>query len=535
MPHPPIDPKSVAGKTPEVERHVQLLVIGAGPAGIATAAEAAERGLEVLLVDENPVDGALIGMDVPLHFGGRATAAVNTPGRLLETFLEAQPELVELFDKGVEVLLQTTVWGLFANAPGVQWMPGPVAGLADTDRSWLVGFDRVVVAAGRRDLGMSFPGWDLPGVMGVTAAHRLIAGYDAFAGRRLLILGTGAEALDLALTALGRGLEVAGLVEVADEPVGPAALVEAVKAHGVPVLTGHVIKAASGNVEGVTTATVVKVDSGLSPVPGTERDIACDTIALGIGTVPNIELLAALDAKLVHDLDRGGHVPVTEADGRTALPFAYAVGDCAGIHAAKSVDPAMARQEGRVAAIAAAASLDKAAEADVAAARAGLAQPVKGGGDHRMTWLKALLNTGGLDVMVCQCEEVSRGELLDVSPPRYLERVSNKMATRSLTTLLEDGPVNQDQVKRLTRAGMGLCQGRRCREQVAMLLALSSRVDVGQVPLASYRPPVRPLPLKVLWPQDEAAVVRQEWDSWFGIESQWVPWWDIPTGETKQG
>ncbi|HEY9344625.1 MAG TPA: FAD-dependent oxidoreductase, partial [Inquilinus sp.] len=272
-----------------------------------------------------------------------------------------------------------------------------------------------------------------------------------------------------------------------------------------------------------------------SPVPGTERDTACDTVALGIGTVPNIELLAALDAKLVHDPDRGGHVPVTEADGRTALPFAYAVGDCAGIHAAKSVDPAVARQEGRVAAIAAAASLGQAAEDDVTAARSGLAQPIQGQGDHRMIWLKALLNTGGLDVLVCQCEEVSRGELLDISPPRYLERVSNKMATRSLTTLLEDGPVNQDQVKRLTRAGMGLCQGRRCREQVAMLLALSSRIDVGQVPLASYRPPVRPLPLKVLWPQDEAAVVRQEWDSWFGIESQWVPWWDIPAGDTKQG
>src|SRR5882757_4093844 len=224
MSHPPIDPKSVAGKTPEVERHVQLLVVGGGPAGIAAAAEAAARGLEVLLVDENPIDGALIGMDVPLHFGQRATAAVNTPGRLLERIIEASPDLADLYDKGVEVMLQTTVWGLFANGPGVQWLPGPVAGLADTDRSWLVGFDKVVVAAGRRDLGMSFPGWDLPGVMGVTAAHRLIAGYDAFAGRRLLILGSGAEALDLALTALERGLEVAGIVEVAAAPVGPAAL-----------------------------------------------------------------------------------------------------------------------------------------------------------------------------------------------------------------------------------------------------------------------------------------------------------------------
>lgn len=535
MPNRPIDPKSVAGKTPEVERHVQLLVVGGGPAGIAAAAEGAARGLEVLLVDENPIDGALIGMDVPLHFGQRATAAVNTPGRLLERIVEASPGLAELYDKGVEVMLQTTVWGLFANGPGVQWMPGPVAGLADAERSWLVGFDTVVVAAGRRDLGMSFPGWDLPGVMGVTAAHRLIAGYDAFGGRHLLVLGSGAEALDLALTALDHGLEVAGIVEVASAPVGPAALVERLRARGVPVFAGHVVKSASGGVEGVTTATLVRIDDQLSPVPGSEREIACDTVALGIGTVPNIELLAALDARLVHDIDRGGHVPVLEADGRSTLPYAYAAGDCAGIHAAKSVDPAVARQEGRVAAIAAAAALGQASEAEIATARTGLAQPEAGQGDHRMVWLKALLNTGGLDVLVCQCEEVSRGELLDLSPPRYLERKSNKIGTRSLTTLLEDGPVNQDQVKRLTRAGMGLCQGRRCREQVAMLLALASRVDVGQVPLASYRPPARPLPLKVLWPQDEAELVRQEWDSWFGMESQWLPWWEIAAGGTKQG
>ena len=74
-------------------------------------------------------------------------------------------------------------------------------------------------------------------------------------------------------------------------------------------------------------------------------------------------------------------------------------------------------------------------------------------------WLSALMNVGGLDVYVCQCEEVTRGELLDVQPPRYLDWSSNQMSARNLGTLAQDGPVNPDQVKRLTRRGHGPLPG----------------------------------------------------------------------------
>jgi hypothetical protein len=100
------------------------------------------------------------------------------------------------------------------------------------------------------------------------------------------------------------------------------------------------------------------------------------------------------------------------------------------------------------------------------------------------------------------------------------------MRARSLATLGQDGPVNADQIKRLTRAGMGPCQGRRCREQVALLLAEAGDVPVDAIPLASYRPPVRPLPLSVLWPHDEPAATREHWVSWFGIPTQFAPHWD---------
>ena len=130
-------------------------------------------------------------------------------------------------------------------------------------------------------------------------------------------------------------------------------------------------------------------------------------------------------------------------------------------------------------------------------------------------WLAALMNVGGLDVYVCQCEEVTRGELLDVQPPRYLDWESDQMSARDLGTLTQDGPVNPDQVKRLTRAGMGHCQGRRCREQVAMLLADESDTPLTEVPIMSYRPPVRPLPLRIMWAHDESQQVRDDWVVWF--------------------
>jgi hypothetical protein len=144
-------------------------------------------------------------------------------------------------------------------------------------------------------------------------------------------------------------------------------------------------------------------------------------------------------------------------------------------------------------------------------------------------WLRALIAVGGLDIPVCRCESVSRADVLGVRPPAYLNARDGRIAERSLATLLRDGPPNPDQIKRLTRSGMGECQGRRCREQTAMLLAADSGLPVGRIPLASYRAPVRPLPLRVLADDAETQAMRAEWDSWFGIPTQWVPWWDIGT------
>ncbi len=511
---PSPDRHSIAGKTRAPDERAEIVVIGAGPAGCAAAIEAAKAGASVVLVDENPVSPGLIGTDVPFHFGGRASSAVQSPERLVERVLASNPALAEAFELGVDVRLSTSAWGAWVAGPGLKLHPeGGIVGLADETRSWLLGFDRLIVATGARDLNLSFAGSDQPGVMGAQALHALLSRYEAFAGRRLVVLGTGDLAVCTAELALEHGLEVAALVEARDTPQGDAARLSALEARGTEILTGRVPLAAEAGPDGVTVLVLTSVAGD-----GERRTIDCDTVCLAVGAVPVIELLDVLGAKRTMDSARGGHVPVLGNNGATSLPHVFAAGDCAGLGGE-------AQAAGRSAARAALASLGREAEA----AEALPATPGPDALAYQLDWARALLATGGEEVLACLCEDVTRGELLAVQPPRYLGWRSNAIARRSLRTLAEDGPVDQDQIKRLTRACMGACQARRCREQVALTMALGANVAPETIPLAGYRAPVRPLPLAVLADAQEPEAMARDWNVWFGITTQWVGYDDIGT------
>jgi thioredoxin reductase len=465
---------AINGTRSAPESRYDVVVVGAGPSGITAAIEAAEAGSSVLLVDENPVSSSLMGNDTPLYFGGRMTAATQNSKRMLEAIFMSMPALETAMEVGVELLLGTTAWGVYRNGSGVASLPEQVVGLADTERSWMVGFGHIVLATGARDLAMAFPGWNQPGVMGAAALQMLLMRYDAFAGRRLLVLGSHDLALETALLAHERGIEIAGVIEVRDAPQGSAELVANVEAAGFTITCSQSIASAKGGIDGVESATLSNDDM-----------IACDTICVAIGLVPSIELVDAMQGPRSLEPTRGGYVPTGEFN-------VSVVGLCAGL------------PEG---------SFDHIA--------------------YRMEWMRALSNASADNTVICQCEEVTRADLIGVQPPNYLARPT-PMCARSLETLLQDGPANQDQIKRLTRAGMGVCQGRRCRDQVAMLLALESDSPFGTIPLATHRAPVRPLPMKIMAEWDEPAVMDAAWDVWFGIPTAWVPHEDIGTSHEDE-
>jgi thioredoxin reductase len=531
-----IDPRSLAGKAPTPERHVPLIVVGAGVAGVAAAIEAARAGVEVLLIDEHPVDNDMMAMDVPLVFGQRMDGAVRNRAAMLERVVETNPGLARAHDAGVDVQLGTYVWGAFVNGPTVQELPTPMLGLADDRRSWLVGYDRLVVAAGARDVLLGFPGWERAGTLGAAGLAALLTRYRALAARRLVVIGSGALGLHTAALALERGVEVLGVVEVDARVRGEADVAKRLAACGVPFFTSHTIRGARGRTGEIEALVLVALDGAGQPVPGSEREIACDAVCVAVGLTPTVELLHLVGARLRFIGALGGWVPEVDASMRTSVPTVFAAGDCAGVHDGMLGDPEIARAQGRMAGRAAAASLATPADTPTASPAAGtprapgpvpLPSAAEGVHAHWQRWLASLVAAGGWDVNVCQCEEVTRRELVETRPPRYLGWDSPPMRARSVATLLQDGPINQDQIKRLTRAGMGPCQGRRCREQVGLLLAQAAGTTIDRIPLPTFRPPVRPLPLNVLWPADEPAAMREHWVSWFGIPTQFSPHWEV--------
>ncbi|MBW4022335.1 MAG: FAD-dependent oxidoreductase [Proteobacteria bacterium] len=511
------DPKSIAGTTLNLHERVEVLVIGAGPAGLAAAMEAARLGRSVVLVDENPIAPETMGENLPLHFGGGMTQAVRNRNAMLEAVVASAPEIAEAFEAGIDIRLGTACWGLYAPSPAVGWLPGPVAGLVDGERTWMVGAERIIVATGRRDMGLAFTGWEKDGVMGLTAALRLAQRYAALRTRRAVVLGSTAETLQGALALRAAGVEIAALIETNATSAGPEALLAELERGGTQLLFGQAPKRAEG-ADAIEALAVGPVSADGAPIAGAEMTIACDTVLLGIGAVPVIELLDALGCRTVFDTARGGVVPVLDPAQQTTIAGVCAAGDCAGIWAEKTLDTEVARAEGRRAAGGAEAAVSPpAASYDL--------------GAYRLNWVRAaVLETDGT-AHVCQCEEVTAREILEVRPPRYLgwESRPSRRNSRDIRSLLGAAPPNPDQVKRLTRAGMGVCQGRRCREQVTALLALATGEEYGSIPAATYRAPVRPLPLMVAAAaSEESPAMAQHWDTWFGMPSQYLPPWDLP-------
>jgi len=517
----PGDLRSTQGKRPTIEAHADLLVIGGGPAGLAAALEGRRLGRKTMLVDENPIAAEVMGEDVPQLFGQKMTGAVRNRNAMLEAVVESNPLIAEAFEAEVAVQLGVSCWGLYQNGPDVGWLPGLVAGLASASEAWLVRADQVIVATGRRDMGLAFPGWETPGVLGLTAALRLATTYNALDARRVVLLGTNTEALTGALVLVAAGVEVVAILEQAAAPVGPRHLLDALQREGVRFLCGRSMKSVEG--AGSVEAAVVRSVGASQDADVAEQRIECDAIILGVGTVPVIELLAAAGCKVEFSTARGGFVPIVDAAQRTSVPGISAVGDCAGIWSGKSIDASVAQGEGRRSVA------FGVADQDIDAPGYDLDR-------YRLDWVRACVIEAQGEPHVCRCEEVTAREILGVKPPRYLGSSSPFLRNaQDLASLLGDGSPHPDQIKRLTRAGMGICQGRRCREQVAGLLALEAGVSLSDIPLASYRAPVRPLSLSLLAEAHEDPELTRHWVTWFGMPQQFEPFWKISPQYTVAG
>jgi NADPH-dependent 2,4-dienoyl-CoA reductase/sulfur reductase-like enzyme/Pyruvate/2-oxoacid:ferredoxin oxidoreductase delta subunit len=313
-------------------RH-DLIVIGAGPAGLSAAIEAARLGMDVAVFDENARPGGQLFKQIHKFFGSKEHHAKERGFRIGEDLLADAEKL------GVAVHLNATVMGIYE---------GREVLVKHEDETVHAKADAIIIATGAAENMIPFTGWDKPGVIGAGAAQALMNLQGVMPGKHILMVGSGNVGLVVSFQLLQAGCEVAAVIDAAPRIGGYGVHAAKVARTGVPFYTRHTVVEALGK-DRVEGAVIAEVDDHFQPIPGTEKTLDVDTICIAVGLSPMSQLADTAGCDLVLDRKRGGTVPVIDEYGETSVPNVYCAGDAAGIEEAST-----AMILGRIAAIRAA-------------------------------------------------------------------------------------------------------------------------------------------------------------------------------------
>ena len=322
-----------------------LAVVGAGPAGSWAAIEAARAGLHVILLDRQAEAGGQV-YRAPSIAPPHADPDLRRGERLRRTLAAS----TVAFRAGRSVWSVEPGFRIHALGPsGPETIEAP----------------RLVAATGAYERVVPFPGWTLPGVIGLAAATAMLKANAMSPGRRVVVAGCGPLLPAVAAKLVGAGIDVAAVVDLASRAEWLAALPSlgrrpALLAQGlnwtvalarrrVPVLFRHAVLEAEG--DGVLRRVRVgRVDADGKPTGKGGRWIECDALAVGHGLSPSSDIPRLLHAAHEFDPARRCWIPRLDPAARTSIPGLYAAGDGAGIGGA--LPAALA---GRIAGLAAAA------------------------------------------------------------------------------------------------------------------------------------------------------------------------------------
>lgn len=317
-----------------------IVIVGAGPAGLAAAIEAAKAGADVLIVDLNIKPGGQLFKQIHKFFGSSAHHS-GTRGFDIGTML-----LDEAKQYGVEIWLKSTVVGLFpGNKVAVQR-------LSDDGGRQMVTLlaKKIIVATGASENVIRFKGCTMPGVMGAGAAQTMINVNHVKPGNKIVMVGSGNVGLIVSYQLMQAGCEVVALVEAAPKIGGYAVHAAKIARAGVPIYMKHTVKETIADENGCVKAVVIAaVDDSFRIIEGTEKTIEADTVTIAAGLKPSTELARLMHCAFTFNGVFGGWVPLHNRSMETSEAGIYAAGDVTGVEEANT-----ALEEGRLAGISAA-------------------------------------------------------------------------------------------------------------------------------------------------------------------------------------
>lgn len=454
--------------------NVDVVVVGAGPAGLSAATRAARAGLSVVLLDEQDAVGGQIYRAI-----GRADAQRK---EILGPDYAAGASIADAFaQSGARYVANASVWQV-TREHAVHYLKDGKVGSFEAKR--------VILASGALERPFPIPGWTLPGVMTAGAAQILLKSAGEVPASAPVLAGCGPLLYLLGWQYVRAGVPIRALVDTTrheDRWRAKRHLLSALRAW--PFLSKglHLIRtlrearvpiyeaADNLSVEGKADSNGVQRAAALSfTSQGRTHRIEADVILLHQGVVPNTQFTQALRATHRWNDAQLCFTPQVDAWGELDVPGIFVAGDGAGIGGAQA-----AAEQGTLAALAAMAQLGAvdAATRDREAAvhRAALERVMR-----IRPFLDSLYRPRDANripadsTVVCRCEEVTAGEL------------------RGFVAL---GCVGPNQAKSFGRCGMGPCQGRMCGLTVTEVIADARKVSPEEVGYYRIRPPIKPLTL----------------------------------------
>lgn len=255
------------GDVPIIETDV--LVIGAGPAGLSATKALGEKRIQVLLIDDKDRFGGKLVLQTHKFFGSTQEVYAGTRGIEIAKILANEVKTL----KTVEVWLASTALAVFSDG---------FIGILKNQEYVLVKPQKLLITMGAREKMLTFPGNTLPGVYGAGAFQTLVNRDLVKAAERVFIVGGGNVGLIAGYHALQAEIEVIGLVEALPQCGGYKVHEDKLRRLGVPIYTRHTILSANGK-ERVESITIGQLDTNWQAIPGTEKSFCCDTILIAVG------------------------------------------------------------------------------------------------------------------------------------------------------------------------------------------------------------------------------------------------------------
>lgn len=419
-----------------------VLVVGAGVAGLSAALSAAATGARVILCDEQPEVGGALHYDRSVTVDGK------------EGFVWAQEAAARLAAmENVTVLSRTTAFGYYNhNFVGlVERVTDHVARpdrRAPRERLWQVRAKRVILATGAIERHMVFGNNDRPGIMLASAARTYLNHFGVAVGKKVAIYTANDSAYEAAFDLKRAGVQIAAIIDSRGKP-GDAVLNEA-RSHGIEVLTGHSVIDTKGH-RRVSAITVVRNGGG------GKRTIAVDALLTSAGWTPSVHLFSQSRGKVAYNAETGQFLPGTYAQD------CLSVGACNGTNGLQAtIEEALAAGE-----LMARATGNQGGE------------KVELRGENAFEW------TGGM-------AGAAEGAGADTNVKAFID-FQNDVCAKDIRLAVREGMHSIEHIKRFTTNGMATDQGKLSNLHGLAIAAETLGREIPKVGLTTFRAPYTPV------------------------------------------